>query len=180
MKDYKIPAGEARERTVAWPDPSKAAALTAGLSGLEIMRGIRDGRLPGPSMAYLIGFRCVKAEPGEIEMRLDYGQSLENTMGMLHGGAAATMLDTTMGCAAHTMLPTGAGIITLDLTITYLRPVTARTGAITASGRVINAGRRTIYVGGEVHADDGSLMAHAVGNFSVVGERSRTEGAAGT
>lgn len=171
--EYAIPDAGRRERTISWHDPVDAAPLGNGLSGLEIMRGIRDGTLPAPPMARLIGFRCVTAEPGEIVMRLDYDPSLENTMGMAHGGVAATMLDTAMGCAAHTMLPVGSGIVTLDLTITYLRPITAKHTPVVAAGRVINLGRRTIYVGGEVRGSDDTLVAHAVGNFSIVGSGSR-------
>jgi uncharacterized protein (TIGR00369 family) len=102
-------------------------------------------------------------------MRLEYDPSLENTMGMLHGGAAATMLDTAMGCAANTLLPAGSAVVTLDLTITYLRPITARQTPILATGRVVNLGRRTIYVSGEVRGAGDKLLAHAVGNFSIVG-----------
>lgn len=171
--EYAIPTTGRRERTISWHDPIDAAPLVSGLSGLEIMRGIRDGTLPAPPMARLIGFRCVTAEPGEIVMRLEYDPSFENTMGMAHGGVAATMLDTAMGCAAHTMLPTGSGIVTLDLTITYLRPITAKDTPVAGTGRVINVGRRTIYVGGEVRGRDDILLAHAVGNFSIFGSGSR-------
>lgn len=167
--EYKIPGKGKRERTVSWHDPLHASSLVNGLSGLEMMRGIRDGTLPAPPMACLIGFRCVTAEPGEVAMSLDYDPSLENLMGMAHGGVAATMLDTAMGGAASTMLPTGSGVVTLDLTITYMRPTTARQTPVVATGRVINLGRRTVYVGGDVRSRDGGLVAHAVGNFSIVG-----------
>ncbi|SDA35955.1 PaaI family thioesterase [Sphingomonas sp. NFR15] len=171
MLEYSIPREVLRTRIVEWHDASVVPALVAGLSGLEIMRGIRDGVLPAPPMARLLGFRCVVAEPGEVAMRLDHDPSIENTMGMLHGGAAATVLDTAMGCAAHTTLPQGNGIVTLDLNVTYLRPITVTNAPVTATGRVINAGRRVIYVTGEVKDRDGALVAHAVGNFSIVGAR---------
>jgi uncharacterized protein (TIGR00369 family) len=171
--EYPIPTDARRERTVVWHEASAVAPLVAGLSGLEIMRGIRDGTLPGPPMARLLGFHCVRAEPGEIAMLLEHDLSLENTMGMLHGGAAATMLDTAMGCAAHTALPVGSGVVTLDLTVTYLRPITARNAPVIATGRVVNVGRRTIYVSGEVRDEGDALVAHAVGNFSIVGPARR-------
>jgi uncharacterized protein (TIGR00369 family) len=176
--EHEIPAQHMHERTVTWHDPVHGAKLATGLSGLEIMRGIRDGRLPAPPMARLLGFRCVVAEPGEIGMRLDYEQSLENTMGMLHGGVAATMLDTAMGCAANTLLPVGAAVVTLDLSVTYLRPITTGQTPIMATGRVVNLGRRTVYLTGEVKGADGKLLAHAVGNFSIVGppRETRPEG----
>ena len=166
--DFPIPHEARRERMVSWHEASQVPPLVAGLSGLEIMRGIRDGTLPPPPMARLIGFRCVGAEPGEIIMLLDHHPSLENTMGMFHGGAAAAMLDTAMGCAAHTMLPVGSGIVTLDLTLTYLRPITVRNAPVTATGRVVHVGRRTVYVAGEARDTKSNLVAHAVGNFSIV------------
>lgn len=164
-------AGATRSRTVTWQDPAAVRRQVEGQTGLEVMRGIRDGTLPPPPMARLIGFDCVVAEPGEIVMQLTPEQSLENTMGMIHGGAAAAMLDTAMGAAAHTMLPADKAVVTLDLTLTYLKPVTAASGPIRATGRVLNLGGRTAYVTGEVRDAADRLMVHAVGNFSVVGGR---------
>ncbi len=107
-------------------------------------------------------------------MRLDHDASLENTLRMLHGGVAATMLDTAMGAAAHTMLPVGSAVVTLDLTLTYIRPIDFRNTPVTATGRVINVGRRTVYVSGEVIDRNGALTVHGVGNFSVLSTRSQT------
>ncbi|MBF7015055.1 PaaI family thioesterase (plasmid) [Novosphingobium resinovorum] len=171
IPDFQVPPEARRERSVVWHDAGSVPALVAGLSGLQIMQGIRDGTLPPPPMARLVGFRCTAAEHGEVAMVMDHDASIENTMGMVHGGATATILDTAMGCAAHTTLPVGSGIVTLDLTITYLRPVTPRSSPVTAIGRVVNAGRRMIYVTGEVRDVGDSLVAHAVGNFSVVASR---------
>jgi uncharacterized protein (TIGR00369 family) len=162
-------AEHTRTRAVAWQDPAAVRGQAAGWTGLEIMRAIRDGTLPPPPMARLIGFACVVAEPGEIVMELVPEQSLENTMGLLHGGTAAAMLDTAMGAAAHTLLPADKATVTLDLTITYLRPLTQASGPVRATGKVLNLGGRTAYVQGEVHDGASRLAAHAVGNFSIVG-----------
>lgn len=162
-----LQAGELT-RTVKWHDPAATRALVHGLSGLEVMRGIRDGLIPGPPLALLIGFRCIGAEPGEVVMTLDYDPSLENSIGMLHGATTAAMLDTAMAAAANTMLPIGAAVVTLDLTLTYLRPARAENAPIVATGTVANQGRRSIYALGEVRDNRGRLMVHAVGNFSVV------------
>ncbi len=167
IAEYQVPAEALQQRHVTWHDSSLAGEKTVGLSGLEIMRGIRDGTLPPPPMARLIGFRCVVAEPGEIAMQIDHDPSLENMMSMFHGGVVMSMLDTAMGAAAHTLLPVGSGIVTLDLSTTFLRPVTIANTPITATGRVTNLGRRVVYVTGEVKDRNGKLVAHAVGNFSV-------------
>jgi acyl-coenzyme A thioesterase PaaI-like protein len=98
-----------RERVVDWQAPGPAAKAAAGMSGLEAMCAIRDGLLPEPPMARLIDFRLRVAEPGRIVMELDPHESLENTIGLLHGATAAALLDTAMGCAISTMLPAGQG-----------------------------------------------------------------------
>jgi uncharacterized protein (TIGR00369 family) len=110
-----------RERVVDWQAPGAVAKAAAGMSGLEAMCAIRDGILPPPPMARLIGFRLRIAEPRRIVMELEPHESLENTIGLLHGATAAALLDTAMGCAISTMLPAGQGSVTLDLKLTYLR-----------------------------------------------------------
>lgn len=165
------PPDAQRSRHVTWTDPAQAAGEAAGLDGLAVMRAIRDGRLPGPPMARLVGFQCVVAEAGEIAMRLEHDPSLENAIGLIHGGAIASMLDTAMGAAANTRLPAGAGVVTLDLTITYLRPVSALNCPVTATGRLAHLGGRNAYVLGELHDATGQLCAHAVGNFFIARPR---------
>ena len=85
--------------SIKWQDPGAVREQADGLSALDIMRGIRDGRLPPPPIARLIGFRYIEAEPGQTAIELQPEQSLENTSGTLHGAAAGAMLDTAM-CAA--------------------------------------------------------------------------------
>ena len=114
-----------RQRVVNWQAPGPAAKVAAGMSGIEMMCAIRDGILPPPPMARLIGFRVSVVEPGRVVMELDPDESLENTIGLLHGATAAALLDTAMGCAISTMLPAGQTSVTLDLKLTYLRPLSA-------------------------------------------------------
>jgi hypothetical protein len=90
-----------RERVMDWQAPGPVAKAAAAMSGLEAMRAIRDGILPPPPMARLIGFRMAVAEPGRIVMELEPHESLENTIGLLHGATAAALLDTAMGCAVR-------------------------------------------------------------------------------
>lgn len=158
------------QRVVEWQAPGPVAKAAAALSGIEVMRAIRDGILPPPPMAKLIGFRVCVVEPGLIGMELDPHEALENTIGLLHGGAAAALLDTAMGCAISTMLPAGQGGVTLDLKLTYLRPLSVRSGLITAEGKVIKLGRQTSYVEGFVRDGNGKLAVHATGTFSMIGE----------
>jgi hypothetical protein len=96
-----------RERVVEWQAPGPVARAAAAMSGLDAMCAIRDGILPPPPMARLIGFRMAVAEPGRIVMELEPHEGLENTIGLLHGATAAALLDTAMGCAISTRLPAG-------------------------------------------------------------------------
>jgi uncharacterized protein (TIGR00369 family) len=159
-----------RERVVDWQVPGPAAKAAAAMSGMEAMRAIRDGILPEPPMARLIDFRLRTAEPGRIVMELEPHESLENTIGLLHGATAAALLDTAMGCAISTMLPAGQGAVTLDLKLTYLRPLSVRSGTISAEGRLIKLGRQTSYTEGFVRDGAGNLAVHATATFSMMGE----------
>jgi uncharacterized protein (TIGR00369 family) len=159
-----------RERVVDWQAPGPVAKAAADMSGLEAMRAIRDGILPEPPMARLIDFRLRVAEPGRIVMELQPHEALENTIGLLHGATAAALLDTAMGCAISTMLPAGQGAVTLDLKLTYLRPLSVRSGTIEAEGKAIKLGRQTSHAEGFVRDGAGNLAVHATATFSMVGE----------
>ena len=159
-----------RERVVDWQAPGPAAKAAAGMTGMEAMCAIRDGILPEPPMARLIDFRLRVAEPGRIVMELEPHESLENTIGLLHGATAAALLDTAMGCAISTMLPAGQGAVTLDLKLTYLRPLSVKSGKISAEGKIIKLGRQTSYTEGFVRDGAGNLAVHATATFSMIGE----------
>src|SRR5882757_1109589 len=150
-----------RERVVDWQAPGPAAKAAAGMSGMEAMCAIRDSLLPPPPMARLIDFHMRVVEPGRIVMELEPHESLENTIGLLHGATAAALLDTAMGCSISTMLPAGRGSVTLDLKLTYLRPLSVKSGTISAEGKIIKLGRQTSYTEGFVRDGSGNLAVHA-------------------
>jgi len=164
-----------RERVVDWQAPGPAAKAAMGMSGMEAMCAIRDGILPPPPMAKLIGFRMSTVEPGRIVMELDAEESLENTIGLLHGATAAALLDTAMGCAISTMLPAGQTSVTLDLKLTYLRPLSVKSGTIQAEGKLIKLGRQTSYAEGFVRDGEGNLAVHATSTFSMIGDAQKVK-----
>src|SRR3954464_10096512 len=164
-----------RERVVDWQAPGPAAKAAAGMTGMEAMCAIRDGILPPPPRARLIGFRMAVVEPGRIVMELEPHESLENTIGLMHGATAAALLDTAMGCAISTRLPAGQGSVTLDLKLTYLRPLTVRSGTISAEGKLIKLGRQTSYTEGFVRDGAGNLAVHATATFSMMGEAAKSK-----
>jgi uncharacterized protein (TIGR00369 family) len=164
-----------RERVVDWQAPGPVTKAAAGMSGMEMMCAIRDGILPEPPMARLIDFRLRVAEPGRIVMELQPHEALENTIGLLHGATAAALLDTAMGCAISTMQPAGQGSVTLDLKLTYLRPLSVRSGTISAEGKVVKLGRQTSYAEGFVRDGTGNLAVHATATFSMIGEGAKVK-----
>ncbi len=168
MRQDNKDAVDKRKRIIEWQDPGAVREQADGLSLLDSIRAIRDGKLPPPPIARLIGFRYIEAEPGQTEIELQPDQSLENTSGTLHGAAAGAMLDTAMSAAVGTLLPADKRTTTLDLTVSYLKPLTIESGPIRAIGRVVDLAERTAYAAGEIRDGAGSLAAHAVGVFSVI------------
>jgi uncharacterized protein (TIGR00369 family) len=158
-----------RERVVDWQVPAPVAKAAMALSGMDAMLAIRDGRLPPPPFARLIGFVMALVEPGRIVMELEPREDLEITIGLLHGATAAALLDTAMGCAISTRLEAGQGSLTLELKLAFLRPLSVRSGLISAEGRVIKLGRQTSYSEGFVRDGRGALAVHATATFAMTG-----------
>jgi len=151
------------ERRYAFETGTIDRGVLEELGGLEVMRRIRDGALPLAAIAQTVGFRLVEAEPGMVAFEGAPERFVYNMFGAAHGGYAATLLDSAMGCAVHTTVPRGSGYTTIDLTINYVRPVTVETGPVRAEGRVLHAGRRTATAEGRLVAvGDGKLLAHGL------------------
>ncbi len=150
-----------RTRTFSWEDPAASAGAGGGLSGLEYMRAIAAGEIGQPPIAHLLGFTIVEAEPGRAVFAMEPAEWMYNPIGSVHGGIAATLLDSCMGCAVHTTLAPGVGYTTTDLQVRYIRAMGTQTGPVLAEGRVVHQGRRTATAEGRVFvAEDERLLAH--------------------
>jgi uncharacterized protein (TIGR00369 family) len=103
-----------RSLTISWSDPHALAQAGRSLPGLDFLRAIRDGRLPSPPIAELLGFRLVEAEPGHAVFEVLPDERHYNPIGVVHGGLAMTLLDSAMGCAVQTQVPAGATYATLE------------------------------------------------------------------
>ncbi len=154
---------ERRMRTIEWEDPLDSAERGAALSGLMLMRSIIDGTHPAPPIARLLGMTVLEVEHGRAVFALEPAEWMYNPIGSVHGGIAATILDSCMGCAVHTTLPAGIGYTTTDLQVRYLRSMRAGDGRVLAEGRVVHAGRRTATAEGRMflERDPERLLAHA-------------------
>ena len=132
------------------------------LTGLEYLRALIAGDLPRPPISELMGFDLIEAEEGYALFRGVPGEQHLNPIGSVHGGFAATLLDSALGCAVHTTLPAGVGYSTLELSVNLVRGITPATGPVLAEGRIVHGGRRTATAEARLHAEDGgALLAHA-------------------
>jgi uncharacterized protein (TIGR00369 family) len=149
-----------RTRTVSWEDPAELAERAYALPGLEFLRAIGSGELPPPPIGALLGFGGVEASEGRVVFRCQPGEHHYNPIGSVHGGLAATLLDSALGCAVHSTLPAGWGYVTLDLSVTFLRPLTAEAGEVVCEGKVQHRGRTVATAAGTVAlADSGKVVA---------------------
>jgi uncharacterized protein (TIGR00369 family) len=135
--------------------------IAATMSGLELLRGMIAGRFPGPPIMQLIGFRLAEVENGRAVFEGTPEFKHYNPLGTVHGGYAATLLDSCMGCAVHTTLPKGTGYTTLEFKIGLVRAITADTGLVRAEGKVLSSGRRVATAEGRLTDARGRLLAHA-------------------
>ena len=150
-----------------------ALALLQTQSGLDYLRGIKNGQLPPPPIAMLLGMDITVVEDGEVVFTLPPHASHYNPLGVVHGGILCTALDTVAGCAVHSTLEAGWGYTSIDLNVSYLRGVTLDTGLITFTGRVIKRGKRVMFATAEGMDAAGNLVATATSSLLVMAPTSR-------
>ena len=151
----------ARRRVVDWEDQAAGARALRELSGLDFLIGMFAGRIAAPPVARLLGFAFTEVEAGQVAMALDPAEFHYNPLSTVHGGVAATLLDSVMGCAVHSTLPAGHGYATLEIKVNYVRAITAATGRLRAEGKIIHVGRQTATAEGRLVDAEGRLYAHA-------------------
>lgn len=130
------------------------------MSGLELLRGWCEGRFPSPPIGRFMNGDLVEVDQGRVVFRGTPGEEHYNPLGIVHGGYAATMLDSCMGCAVHSTLPAGQGYTTVEVKMNYVRPLTDRTGLVRAEGKVIHVGSRIATAEGRLTDGAGKLLAH--------------------
>src|SRR5215813_10873430 len=130
------------------------------MSGLEYVQGLVDGTLPLNTMAQTLGYDIVEVSKGRVVAAVEPHAGHLNPAGTVHGGLAATLLDTCMGLAIRSMLDKGFAQTTLEFKISLLRPITPQTGLVKAEGKVITCGRRIGTEEGRLTDKDGRVLAH--------------------
>jgi uncharacterized protein (TIGR00369 family) len=149
-----------RTLTISWHDPAALAAAGRTMPGLDFLRAIRDGRLPPPPIAEVLGFRLIEIEPGHAVFEFTPGERHYNPIGVVHGGLAMTLLDSAMSCSVQTRMPAGVGSTTLEAKIHLVRAITHKSGALRAIGKLVHLGNRVGTAEGRLEDATGKLYAH--------------------
>jgi uncharacterized protein (TIGR00369 family) len=139
------------------------------MTGLEIMQRVASGELPPPGIAVLLGMSVVDVGDGYATFELSPDERMLNPIGSVHGGIAATLLDSCMGCAVHTTLPAGVGYTTAQLNLHYLRSMQPGMGPVRATGTVIHRGRKQSTAEAKLVDDRGRLLAHGSTTCLILG-----------
>ena len=124
-----------RERRLVWQDPVPTAAAGATMTGMEYMEAIVSGKMPPPPIAVTMRMRPIEIGDGHAIFEGEPGEEHYNPIGVVHGGYAATLLDSALGCSVHTTLPAGVGYTSLGLEAKYVRPITRDTGRVPLRGQ---------------------------------------------
>jgi uncharacterized protein (TIGR00369 family) len=130
------------------------------MSGLEFVQGLADGTLPLNTIARTLGYDVTEAAHGRVVVTAQPTGAHLNPAGTVHGGLAATLLDSAMGLAVQSTLEKGVGQTTLEFKISLVRPITPDTGPIRAEGTVMSRGRRVGTAEGRLTDGTGRLLAH--------------------
>jgi uncharacterized protein (TIGR00369 family) len=133
----------------------------AGKSGLEVMQAMLRGEVPFPPIARTLNFMLISVDSGKAVFQGTPQFAHYNPLGSVHGGWFATLLDSALGCAVHTMMPPGRAYTTAELSVNLVRAITTDVPRVRAEGRVIHCGRQLATADARLVGPDGKLYAHA-------------------
>ena len=152
----QMDALRARTAEPGLADPARVAPL----SGLAFLQGIVSGEIPDPPITRTLDFYLLEVEPGRAVFQGLPGKAHYNPIATVHGGWHATLLDSAMACAVHTLVEPGRAYTTLEFKIHCVRALTDRVGPVRAEGKVVASGRRTATAEGRLFDAEGTLYSH--------------------
>jgi uncharacterized protein (TIGR00369 family) len=150
-----------RTRTITWKDPRELVEAGRKLSGLEFLKKIASGEFAPPPVGIVLNFALEEVEEGRAVFSFEPAEYHYNPIGVVHGGVAATLLDSALGCAVHSTLSPGTAYTTLEIKVNYVRAITIETGKVRCEGKVIHVGGRTATAEGRIVDAEGKLYTHA-------------------
>jgi uncharacterized protein (TIGR00369 family) len=136
-------------------------AQVAGKSGLELMQAMLRGEIPEPTISVTMDFTLISVREGEAIFQGTPNAKHLNPMGTVHGGWYATLLDSAVGCAVHTMMPPGRGYTTAELSVNLVRGAAVGKEPLRVIGKVLHCGRQLATAEGRIVDAAGRLYAHA-------------------
>ncbi|KUL97078.1 hypothetical protein DK26_03930 [Bosea sp. WAO] len=139
--------------------------------GVSFLRGILEGRHPGPPFADAMDFDLAEVEEGRVVFVGKPSPRFFNPLGTIHGGWTATILDSAMACAAHSTLKVGEGYTTLEMKLNYVRPVMPESGEVRCEGRLIHRGGTIATTEGRLLDGRGKLLAHGTETCMIFGAK---------
>ena len=143
----------------------------AGMTGLEVLRAMAAGELPGPGMGKTMGFRLVEVDKGRAVFEGTPGPHLLNPLGAVHGGYALTLIDSACGCALHSELDPGIGYTTVETKVNFTRPIDPAGGPVRCEGRVLARGRTIATADAFLRDGTGRLLAHGTSTLIILQPR---------
>jgi uncharacterized protein (TIGR00369 family) len=149
-------------------DAQAIARELMGMSGLEALRALVEGRFSPPSISETLNFRLVEVEHGFVAFEGEPSAAILNPMGAVHGGWALTLIDSACGAAGHTTLPAGVGYGTLETKANFVRPITPTTGKLRCEGRVLAQGRTILTAEAKLTDAQGKLYAHGTSTCMII------------
>jgi uncharacterized protein (TIGR00369 family) len=162
LENWIAEEAEIRQRIEAGAGPGVARPdQITGKTGLQMMQAMLQGDIPYPPIAKTLDFVIVEAALGRAVFQGTPGMAHLNPMGSIHGGWFATLLDSALGCAVHTMMPVGRGYTTAELGVNIVKALTPKVQRVRAIGSVIHCGRQLATAEARLVGPDGTLYAHA-------------------
>jgi uncharacterized protein (TIGR00369 family) len=161
--------GERRTIEIGWYDPAVTAGAATGLSGLDFLQAIIEGRLPRAPIGDVFGLRLIGVGEGQAVFSGVPNETAYNPIGMVHGGWLCILLDSAAGCAVHTMLPAGVGYSSIEIKVSFLKAIRADQGAVVVRGRVSRLGRRVAFAEAHAFSAAGDLVGHATSSVAIIG-----------
>jgi uncharacterized protein (TIGR00369 family) len=158
-----------RTLNVTWRDPAEGEDAARTLSGIDYLRAMASGDAPPPPLVTVLGMKLEGIEEGRVVITVVPAEYHYNPRGVVHGGLAAALFDSALGCAVQSLLPAASAAPTIQLQVNYVRPITVATGKLRCSGEVLHIGRKSATAEGRLVDASGKLYAHATAVFILTG-----------
>lgn len=160
--------GEPHVKQSTWFWPEELRRSFAGIEGIELMRGIADGRFPPPPIMSLFDARILSVAPGEVIFGCVPDRSFLNPAGLVHGGFLCTMMDTAVGCAVITESGPMQAYATIELKVSFLKPMPLDGRQVEVVGTVQSLGRRVAFAEAHAYDTERNLLGHATSSLAAV------------